>query len=152
MNIVHANGPGVAGAEGQRGGLTERPVAGRLKLRATAGVSLPLPPPKLSIQYQIGTDSQPSLAVRGTSVCGRVTSAPLRKANWLADRLHSIGRFEGRRQSKPGKWTRWGLSECQDGEPIRTKAMGGPAGPEISGEGVPKALIRRVLTKERGVA
>lgn len=92
----------------------------------------------------------PTFAVRGTSVCGRVTSAPLRKANWLADRLHSIGRFEGRRQSKPGKWTRWGLSECQDGEPIRTKAMGGPAGPEISGEGVPKALIRRVLTKERG--
>src|SRR5690606_31661715 len=87
-----------------------------------------------------------SFAVRGTSVCGRVTSAPLRKANWLADRLHSIGRFEGRRQSKPGKWTRWGLSECQDGGPIRTKAMGGPAVPEIH-EGVPKAFIRRVLTK-----
>jgi len=41
--------------------------------------------------------------------------------------LHSIGRFEGRRQSKPGKWTRWGLSEGQEGEPIRTEAMGGPA-------------------------
>lgn len=117
-----------------------------------AGVSLPPIPLQLSIPYQIGTDSRSLFAVRGTSVCGRVTSAPLRKANWLADRLHSIGRFEGRRQSKPGKWTRWGLSECQDGEPIRTKAMGGPAGPEISGEGVPKAFIRRVLTKERGVA
>ena len=40
--------------------------------------------------------------------------------------LHSIGRFDGRRQSKPGKWTRWGSSGGQDGEPIRTRAMGGP--------------------------
>lgn len=55
----------------------------------------------------------------------RVTSESPRKRDRLADRLHSIGRFEGRRQSKPGKWTRWGLSECQDGEPIRTEAMGG---------------------------
>jgi hypothetical protein len=90
----------------------------------------------------------PGLAVRGTSVRGRVPSAPLRKANWLADRLHSIGRFDGRRQSIPGKWTRWGLSEGQEGEPIRTEAMGGPAG-SGNHEGVPKAIIRRVLTKER---
>lgn len=128
--------------------LTDGAWRAMLQVRAKAGVSLPPAPSWCNIPTLVRIPAYP--AVRGASVRGRVSSVPLKKANWLADRLHSIGRFEGRRQSIPGMWTRWGLSEGQEGEPIRTVAMGGPAGPS-SHEGVPKALIRRVLPNARRV-
>lgn len=115
-----------------------------------AGVSLPPIPPKVSIPYKSGTDSHHRFAaVRGASVRGRVTSVPLKKANWLADRLHSIGRFEG--GANQNRFSgHVGDSSAVPGGGADPDRGNGWASARRNREGVPTALIRRVLTKERG--
>ena len=73
---------------------------------------------KDAISYQFGTDSPSIRRPQGGLAVAVIRAHPGQNCIPSAPN-------ESRGQAIPGKWTRWGLSECHGGEPIRAMVMDG---------------------------